>query len=260
MVGYQTNSNKRDRQPFTEKSFSLRGYHVFGYIVCFPSAERGKRGSEGERWPAGADMAFHVCVFGHRRVRGLSVSQTPQCRRCVSQRTQVFEPQRGDLTKPRATPWVNGTQTDARALKGRNNPLNPTRTARHRQFRARARGGGFVVARCTKAIAAWGKTYPALSGLAAKSGGNPNPGLQPGLRYFAPLGLRHKNGANRPLSQAIGLGQRDPNRYPSPERVEQPFSIPNVRIVVGDSVRVQRLRHGGNTYPALSGLGLRIGG
>ena len=33
------------------------------------------------------------------------------------------EPQRGDLTKPRLKAWVNGTQTDTRALKGRNNPF-----------------------------------------------------------------------------------------------------------------------------------------
>jgi hypothetical protein len=33
------------------------------------------------------------------------------------------EPQGGDLTKPRPTAWVSGTQTDTRALKGRNNPL-----------------------------------------------------------------------------------------------------------------------------------------
>jgi hypothetical protein len=33
------------------------------------------------------------------------------------------EPQRGDLTKPRLKAWVNETQTDARALKGRNNPF-----------------------------------------------------------------------------------------------------------------------------------------
>ncbi len=34
-----------------------------------------------------------------------------------------------------------------------------------------------------------GKTYLALSGLAAKLGDNLNPGRWPGLRYFAPLGL-----------------------------------------------------------------------
>ena len=84
------------------------------------------------------------------------------------------EPHRGDLTKPRATPWVNGTQTDTRALKGRDNPFQPL-----------AYGS-------SKAIPEWGKTYFALSGLAAKSGGNLNPGLQPGLRYFAPLGLNQE--------------------------------------------------------------------
>jgi len=31
---------------------------------------------------------------------------------------RVGEPQRGDLTKPRLKAWVNGTQTDTRALKG----------------------------------------------------------------------------------------------------------------------------------------------
>ena len=35
----------------------------------------------------------------------------------------VLEPQRGDLTKPRPTAWVNGAPSDTRALKGRNNPL-----------------------------------------------------------------------------------------------------------------------------------------
>jgi len=33
--------------------------------------------------------------------------------------SQVFEPQRGDLTKPRPTAWVNGTPINPRALKGR---------------------------------------------------------------------------------------------------------------------------------------------
>jgi hypothetical protein len=65
----------------------------------------------------------------------------------ASQRTQAFEPQRGDLTKPRPTAWVRGTQTDSRALKGRNN-FNPTRTARRRRVRARTRGGGFIDVRC----------------------------------------------------------------------------------------------------------------
>ena len=36
-----------------------------------------------------------------------------------------------------------------------------------------------------------------------------------------------------------GLGERDPNRYPSPEGAEQSFSIPNVPLVVGHSVRQQ---------------------
>ena len=35
----------------------------------------------------------------------------------------AFEPQGGDLTKPRPTAWVNGTPTDTPALKGRNNPF-----------------------------------------------------------------------------------------------------------------------------------------
>ena len=63
------------------------------------------------------------------------------------------EPQRGEITKPRATSWVNGTQSDARALKGRNNPINPTRTACRRQLR----NGG--------------KTYFALSGLGGEDWG-----------------------------------------------------------------------------------------
>ena len=33
------------------------------------------------------------------------------------------EPQRGDLTKPRPTAWVSKTTINARALKGRNSPL-----------------------------------------------------------------------------------------------------------------------------------------
>jgi hypothetical protein len=35
----------------------------------------------------------------------------------------VLEPQGGEITKPRLKAWVNGTQTDTRALKGRNNPF-----------------------------------------------------------------------------------------------------------------------------------------
>jgi hypothetical protein len=35
----------------------------------------------------------------------------------------VLEPQGGEITKPRLKAWVNGTQNDARALKGRNNPF-----------------------------------------------------------------------------------------------------------------------------------------
>ena len=45
------------------------------------------------------------------------------------------------------------------------------------------------VRRVAKAIAAWGNTYLALSGLGAKSADNLKPGRWPGLRYFAPLGL-----------------------------------------------------------------------
>ena len=93
------------------------------------------------------------------------------------------EPQRGEITQPRLTAWVNGTQTDTRALKGRNNQ-SPTY-------------------RSSRAIPEWGNTYFALSGLATEFGGNLSPGLQsaiviggpsPGLRYCAPLGLSH-NGA-----------------------------------------------------------------
>ena len=87
-------------------------------------------------------------------------------------------------------------------------------------------------------------------------------------------------------AQAEGLGQQDPNRYPSPEGAEQSFSIPHVPLVVGDSVRVQQLPEfllkadravvafllcdvrgvakanaaWGNTYIALSGLGAKLGG
>jgi len=48
------------------------------------------------------------------------------------------------------------------------------------------------VRRVAKAIAAWGNTYFALSGLGAKLGDNLNPGRWPGLRYFAPLGLNQR--------------------------------------------------------------------
>ena len=54
---------------------------------------------------------------------------------------------------------------------------------------------GFLVRdvrRVAKAIAAWGNTYLALSGLGAKLGDNLNPGRWPGLRYFAPLGLNQR--------------------------------------------------------------------
>ena len=60
-------------------------------------------------------------------------------------RRQVFEPQRGDLTKPRLKAWVNMTQTDTRALKGRNNPFQSH------------------TYRSSQAIPEWGKTYFALS-------------------------------------------------------------------------------------------------
>jgi hypothetical protein len=43
-------------------------------------------------------------------------------KRCQVPFSQL-EPHRGDLTKPRPTAWVNGTQTHTRALKGRNNPF-----------------------------------------------------------------------------------------------------------------------------------------
>ena len=144
------------------------------------------------------------------------------------------EPQGGEITKPRLKAWVNGTQTDTRALKGRNNPLQSH------------------TYRSSLAIPERGKTYFALSGLAAKFVGNLNPGLQPGLCYFAPLGLNklHGDGVKTP---ANGLGQRDPNRYPSPEGAEQSSSIPHVPLVVGDSVRVQE-------YRALSGLAAKFGG
>jgi len=103
----------------------------------------------------------------------------------------LLEPQRGEITKPRATPWVNGTQTDTRALKGRNNPLQ---SQTYRQCHARAGGGGSVDVRCRlccEGECSVGNTYPALSGLGrGKLGGNLNPGRCPGLRHFAPLGLQ----------------------------------------------------------------------
>ena len=55
----------------------------------------------------------------------------------------ALEPQRGEITKPRATPWVNGTRTDTQALKGRNNP----QSHKYRSLRVIPRapiGGGFL--------------------------------------------------------------------------------------------------------------------
>ena len=50
------------------------------------------------------------------------------------------------------------------------------------------------VRKVAKAIAAWGNTYLAPSGLGAKSADNLNPGRWPGLRYFAPLGPKKLHG------------------------------------------------------------------
>jgi len=44
------------------------------------------------------------------------------------------------------------------------------------------------VRRVAKAIAAWGNTYPALSGLAAKLGDNLNPGRLAWASLFRPFG------------------------------------------------------------------------
>jgi len=50
----------------------------------------------------------------------------------------------------------------------------------------------------------------------------------------APTGRSNK-------AQANGLGQRDPNRYLSPEGAEQSSSIPHVPLIVSNAVRVQQL-------------------
>jgi hypothetical protein len=55
---------------------------------------------------------------------------------------------------------------------------------------------------------------------------------------LAPTGRSNK-------ARAEGLGQRNPNQYPSPERAEQSFSTPRVPLVVGNSMRVRQLRHRG---------------
>ncbi|MGD0126799.1 MAG: hypothetical protein ABSF46_15660, partial [Terriglobia bacterium] len=86
-------------------------------------------------------------------------------------------------------------------------------------------------------------------------------------------------------AQAEGLGQWHPNRTPSSERAEQSFSIPNVPLIVGDSVRgeqlpeflleadhavvnfllrdvrrvVKAIAAWGNTCLAPSGLGVKLG-
>ena len=49
-------------------------------------------------------------------------------------------------------------------------------------------------------------------------------------------------GVSRPTGLfSSGLGQRDPNRYPSPEGAEQSSSIPHVPLVIRNSVRDQQL-------------------
>jgi hypothetical protein len=48
------------------------------------------------------------------------------------------------------------------------------------------------------------------------------------FRNWSPKGAKEQ-------SPAEGLGQRDPNRYASPEGAEQSFSIPHVPLVAGNS-------------------------
>ena len=42
-------------------------------------------------------------------------------------------------------------------------------------------------------------------------------------------------------TQAVDLGQQNPNQTPSPEGAEQSFLIPNQPLIEGNAVRVQRL-------------------
>src|ERR1019366_6960520 len=118
------------------------------------------------------------------RLRAISSNGDGSVRRGKSpgKRGQVafpypFEPQRGDLTKPRPTAWVNGTQTDTRALKGRNNPFQSQTyrsswaipCASSRFWSSSHALVAFLlrdVCTVATAIAAWGNTYLALSGLA----------------------------------------------------------------------------------------------
>ena len=106
--------------------------------------------------------------------------------------------------------------------------------------------------------------------------GEPQRGDLTKPRFLSPKGRSNE-------AQANGPGQRDPNRFPSPEGAERPFSIPFVPLVVGNSMmRLQQLPEflwprGGeflvvlrrvgreiaewvNTYLALSGLGAKLGG
>ena len=86
-----------------------------------------------QKGPSAAYIQTDVCDPGRRLpARAPMVPAIhPKCGWAV-------EPQRGVITKPRPTAWVNGTQADTRALKGRNNRF---------QFHAH-RGGGFFVVRC----------------------------------------------------------------------------------------------------------------
>ena len=73
--------------------------------------------------------------------------------------------------------------------------------------------------------------------------------------FFATGAPRGRNNE----AQAEGLGQRDPNRYPSPEGAEHSSSIPHVPLVEGDSVRVQRLRRGEKPMSPFQGWGQNWG-
>src|ERR1035441_5002091 len=64
---------------------------------------------------AGADKTLHPW---HRRA---SIERFAE--RCDLTKSRFFEPQRGEITKPRLKAWVNDTQTDTRAPKRRNNPF-----------------------------------------------------------------------------------------------------------------------------------------
>ena len=133
---------------FEGRSAQVRVLRVLVQLFLARSREPAAGNEDIYKWRVDSTSPVPHSPFPATRAYPYAARQPTECATALQKPVRLGlevwagEPQRGDLTKPRPTAWVNGTQTDTRALKGRNNPFNPTRTARRRRFRARPAASG----------------------------------------------------------------------------------------------------------------------